>query len=249
MKTKKGDFVELEYTGMLKDSKIVFDTTSEKVAKENGIFDEEHAEQHEDNSHYHPIIVCIGQGQVIKGLDKQLEDREVGVDCSADIAVEDAFGKKNAKLLRMVPSNVFTKQQIRPFPGLQINMDGVAGTIVSVTGGRTIVDFNHPLSGKELIYQFKILKIVEEPKEKLSACASSMLNLHNPEITEREGAFIIKVPKLMPEELEKKIKEELAKLTGVEKINFEEIKETELEAQKNTENIKTPENKQTVKTE
>ena len=47
----------------------------------------------------------------------------------------------------------FKKQNIIPYLGLQVNIDGILGIIRTVTPGRAIIDFNHPLSGKNLIYK------------------------------------------------------------------------------------------------
>ena len=50
MAVKKGDFIKLNYTGSADG--IIFDTTSEAVAKENGT--------HADGKKYEPIVICIG---------------------------------------------------------------------------------------------------------------------------------------------------------------------------------------------
>ena len=58
---QKNDFIEIEYTGKTKDEGIIFDTTDEKLAKEQGFLQE--------NAAYGPVIICVGQNQVISGLD------------------------------------------------------------------------------------------------------------------------------------------------------------------------------------
>lgn len=162
MPIKKNDFIEIEYTGKLKDENIVFDTTDAKIAKDNK-FGDAHAV-------YGPVIVCVGQQHVLKGLDKFLEGKDVG-NFSVEIFPEDAFGKKDAKLIAMVPVRKFLEQKIQPMPGLQVNIDGVMGIIRTVNGGRTIVDFNHPLSGRVVVYEIKVNRIVTDKKEKAEALA------------------------------------------------------------------------------
>ena len=66
---KKNDFVEVEFIAKTKDTGQVFDLTDEKIAKENKVYDL--------NYKYKPIIVCIGQEDVIKGLDEALENKEL----------------------------------------------------------------------------------------------------------------------------------------------------------------------------
>ncbi len=156
---KKQDFVELEYTGLLKENEVVFDTTDEKLAKDKGL--------HNPQMSYGPLVIVVGEGNVIKGFDNDLIGKDVGKEYNVELEPENAFGKKDAKLFKIVPTNIFKKQNINPQPRLQVNIDGMLGTIKTVSGGRTIVDFNHPLSGREIIYKYKILKIVEDDKEKV----------------------------------------------------------------------------------
>src|SRR3989344_5140894 len=145
MKTKKGDFIEIDFVGKLKEENIIFDLTDAKVAKENNIYHDDHP--------YKPIIICLGKKDVIKGLDDFLLDKEADKEYEIEIKPEDAFGKKQQELIKLVPTSVFTKQNIQPFPGLQVNLNNIPAIIKTVSGGRTLVDFNHPLSGKTLAYK------------------------------------------------------------------------------------------------
>ena len=49
---------------------------------------------------------------------------------------------------------------------MTLALDNTLVRIISVSGGRILVDFNNPLSGKDIIYEFSIKKIVEDIKEK-----------------------------------------------------------------------------------
>ena len=149
---KKHDFVEIEYTGKLKEDNIIFDTTDEKTAKENNLH---------SNTDYGPVIICVGEEQILKGLDKNIEGKEIGKEYNVDIKPEDAFGSKNAKLIQLIPTSKFKQQKIQPMPGMQLNIDGVVGTVKTVSGGRTLVDFNHPLAGKELLYKIPVYQTVK----------------------------------------------------------------------------------------
>ncbi|MBI4738391.1 peptidylprolyl isomerase [Candidatus Woesearchaeota archaeon] len=175
---KKGDFVEIEYTGQINNPKFVFDTTHQEIARKENIYNE--------NTLYGPISVCIGENQILKGLDDSLENLEVGKEHEITLQPERAFGKKDGKLLRLIPSNVFLKQRVRPIPGLQVNIDGALGTIRNVTGGRTIVDFNHPFAGKAVTYKVKINRLLTSDTEKLYALLTLGLNL-------KKDAFAIEI--------------------------------------------------------
>ena len=65
---KKGDFIEIEYTGSLKETGQIFDTSDESIAKSNDLTDQV--------TSYGPIVVCVGQNQVIKGIDEELIGKE-----------------------------------------------------------------------------------------------------------------------------------------------------------------------------
>lgn len=203
-KCKKKDFVELEYTGMLKKEGNVFDTTIEQIAKTAGIFKE--------GVKYEQVVICIGQNFVVNGLDKELEGKEVGRKYKVEIDQEKGFGKKDSKLLKIISKGKFTKEKINPFPGLVVNVDGTNGMVRSVTSGRVIVDFNHPLAGKDLIYEFKIIKIVKDIKLKVSSVFKVLLGLHDFKLDVKEGNVLITIKNKMPPEIEKTIVKEVKKL-------------------------------------
>ena len=210
---KKQDFVEIEYTGRLKEDCAIFDTTEEKVAKENGVYG-----KHAD---YSPIIICVGENNILGALEEQMIGKETEKDYAFDIKSENAFGKRDAKLIRLIPMNKFRQQNIQPVPGLQLNIDGVFGIVKTVSGGRCLVDFNHPLAGKDLVYDVKIKRVIEDDKEKLKSLLKMHLQIKEAEIELKEGAADIRlkdnVPKGALEEL-KKIVEQL--VPDIKKVNF-----------------------------
>lgn len=206
---KKRDFVEIEYTGKLKEENIIFDTTDEKIAKENKLH----------NHDYGPVTICVGEEQILKGLDKNIEGKEIGKEYSFEIKPEDAFGKKDAKLIQMIPISKFKQQKIQPMPGMQLNIDGVVGTVKIASGGRTLVDFNHPLAGKELSYKIKINKKITDDKEKLSSYLKLSIGKDfEAEITNSNAKIILKneIPKEIKERLSKKITELIPDIKKVE---------------------------------
>ena len=154
---KENDFVEMDYVARIKDDKI-FDLTIEDIAKKNNIYDK--------NYKYKPAIICIGKRDIVKGLDDQLVGKDLGK-YTIEVNAEEGFGKKDPKLIKLVPTKEFTKQNVKPMPGMQLNLDGYIGKIISVTGGRTLVDFNSPLAGKDLIYDVNIKRVVTDKKEQL----------------------------------------------------------------------------------
>ena len=164
---KEKDFIEIEYTGRTKDEGLVFDTTSKEDAEEGEIYN--------DKAEYKPVVICVGEGQLIQGLDKQLVGKQVGAEEQFEVPPEEGFGKRQAKDIQLVSTKKFLSQGIQPVPGLQVNVDNQMGVIKTVTGGRTLVDFNHPLSGKDLLYEVKINRILDDPKVKAESYLKLML--------------------------------------------------------------------------
>ena len=199
----ENDFVELDYTGKVVDGGEVFDTTSVAVAKESGIFDEHMA--------YSPAVVCIGKRHLVIGLDKQLVGKEIGKSYTIKLPAEEAFGKKNGKLIQLVSTAKFRQQQMTPFPGMRVNIDGIVGTVRTVAGGRTIVDFNHPLSGKEIEYEVTVKRIITDLSEKINAMLRLIgISANAVKVSATtDGSASIEFPQEVPEELKKDMEEKL----------------------------------------
>jgi len=213
MAIKNGDFIEIEFAGKVKISGQVFDTNISKVAKEANVFNEK--------SDYSPIIICVGEGDVLKGLDEALIGKEEGKEFSVDIPADKGFGKKNPKLVKMMALDKFHKENIRPMPGLQLDFGNMVGTIVTVNGGRVMVDFNHPLANRELTYDVKILRLVKEDKEKLKGFLEFYLSNKDVEVDLKEGKAEIKTKKEFQKEIKEIIKEKINKrIPNIKEVNF-----------------------------
>lgn len=223
---KKGDFIEIEYDGKLKEEDIIFDTTSEDTAKKEGIYNPQAV--------YGKLTICIGQNQILPGVDNALEGKESEKEYDFEIPPEEGFGKKRADLLKMIPAKVFKEQNIQPVPGLQLNIDGAIGTVRTVSGGRIIVDFNHPLAAKELQYHIKIGKKVTDKKEQLTSYLSLGFSIPRKNLNikvEGDNATVIlerELPKPVQDELSKKIKE----LIDLKEIQFKAKTEKKPESAK-----------------
>jgi len=219
MPIKKKNFVEVEYTGKTKDEGFVFDTTDEKKAKETGIFSQQQA--------YGPVTVCIGEGQILPGLEKKLEGKDPGK-YTFELGPEEAFGKKDAKLIKMIPFSVFKKQNIAPQVGMQINVDGMMGIIKTASGGRCMVDFNHPLSGKHVIYEIKVNSIVTKDLEKVKAYISLALNMKDTDVLLNNEKYEIVTKSEVPKEVQEKLIEKLKELIPtVTDVSFTKAKPTD----------------------
>ncbi len=159
MVLETGDFVRINYTGKIKDSGKVFDTTSEKVAKDNDVYDEKVT--------FKAAPIVIGAGHAIKGLDEGLLGMEVGEKKKFDIPAEKAYGERDPGLVKIVPLKEFKKQGMRPAPGMMFEADGRMGRVQSVSGGRVRIDFNYGLAGKALSYEVNVEEKINKTEEKI----------------------------------------------------------------------------------
>jgi FKBP-type peptidyl-prolyl cis-trans isomerase 2 len=192
---KKNDVIEINYTAKLAEDNQIFDTTEEQVAKDNNLYSEEVKGQ------FKPLILCVGQGQVIQGLDNSFIGKKSGDNFSIDITSEQGFGKKDPKLIQLVSMSKFKKEKIRPMVGMQVNIDDSQGIIRSVSGGRVVIDFNHPFSGRDLSYNVKIIKTFEENKEKLTLLVKSMFGIESEvKIEGKKADITLKLPANVPKE-------------------------------------------------
>ncbi len=224
---KNGDFVKIEYTGRVKDTKEIFDTTDESLAKENNIFKED--------TKYGAVSIIVGAGHVVSGLDKKLLEIDANASSKFDVLPEDAFGKRDSKLIKVISSTQFRKEKIVPVPGQYITLgNNVSGKILSASSGRVRVDFNHLLAGKVLEYDVKTLGLITEPTKKLDVITGFYFGGLGQKIETSlsEGKAGISMPKALfkfvPDDLRKKIEGDIKKyVEGVKEVSFSEQKEKE----------------------
>lgn len=228
MAIKEHDFIELDYTGILDDGTI-FDTTSEDIAKKHDINNPKAA--------YKPIIICVGEQQVVPGLDQALIGKEIGNAYMIKVPTEQAFGKKDAKMIRLVPLRVFEKQNIMPQPGLQVDMDDTIATVLRVGGGRVLVDFNHPLAGKQITYEITPKRQVTDPKEQIKSYLEMVFPVKT-EVDIVDDKATITLAQDLPKEIAQELSKKLSELTRIKTIEFKK-EEKKKEAQEKKEEQKT----------
>lgn len=212
MAIKKNDFIEISFTGRVKSNNLIFDITDEETAKKEGVYN--------PKLKYGTKKICVGQGHILPGIDRQLEGKETGKHYNLEVKYNEAFGNKDSNLIKTMNSNIFIKERINPFPGLQITADGYLGIIKSVSGGRVVVDFNHPLAGKDLVYDMNILREIKNSNEQLKVLLLNelALNEENYEINGVGQNYRIILKKNIPEQIKEKFISRVKEL--IPKINI-----------------------------
>ncbi len=174
MAVTKGAFILIDYVGRVKQTGELFDTTLEEVAKEENAFRE--------NVLYEPMLVVVGEGWVVEGLEEQLVGLEPDEPATIEIPPEKAFGPRDPGKIKSIPLRRLRSEKITPIPGMQIELDGRQAVIRSVGAGRVQVDFNPALAGKILQYEITVRKILTGKNEKLN----SLLHRRFPSVDEEK---------------------------------------------------------------
>jgi len=143
MKIKEGSKVSVEYTGTFEDG-TTFDTNKGKD----------------------PLKFEVGAKQIIPGFEKQIIGMEKDQTKKIKLKPEDAYGQPNDKLIIEIPKEVLNAKGIEPKPGMKVKMEPKdathpprIATVKEVTESKIKLDLNHPLAGKTLIFEIKILDV------------------------------------------------------------------------------------------
>jgi len=156
---QKGDFILLDYSMKIKETGELFDTTREEEAREAKIY--------RQGAIYEPILVVVGAGWVLKGLDESLVGMEEGKPFTVEIPPEKGLGPRDPNKIRLMPLRRFRELDRRLQPGMQVEVNNQIAIVRSVGAGRVQLDFNPPLAGKTIIFEGVVKKILSDPMERL----------------------------------------------------------------------------------
>jgi peptidylprolyl isomerase len=138
---KNGDVVKVHYTGKLT----------------NG-------EQFDSSTGRAPLEFTVGSGQMIKGFDDAMPGMSVGEKKTINISPEEGYGEKNEEAIiefprqnvpADMPLEIGTQLELRSEDGMPIPV-----TITDVKQDIIILDANHSLAGKELVFDIELVEIV-----------------------------------------------------------------------------------------
>ncbi len=188
---QKGDFILINYTGKVKETNEVFDTTVEEVAKKEHL--------HKEGEIYEPKLVVIGEGWVLKALDDALLGMELNKESTVEIPADKAFGQRDPEKIKRVPLRQLLSKEINPVIGARIEYQGKMASVRSIGAGRVLLDFNPPLAGRTLIYDVTVNKKLDSNEEKIGA----IIHRRVPVVEENKFKITLKAKNLaidMPED-------------------------------------------------
>lgn len=217
---QKNDFIEIEFIGRIKDGNI-FDTNIKEEAKKINL-----------ELETRPLIICLGHNMILPAIDEFLIGKEIGK-YSLEVGPEKGFGVRNRELIKTMPIKIFLEKQTYPQPGMMFEFDNVIGKISAVSGGRVIVDFNHPLANKTLIYELNVKKIITDNNEKVESLMLFLFRRKFEFKIENNKLIVQSEQKLKP--LFEMFKDKFKEILNLELI-IEEEKKLEDKVEKKTEN-------------
>ncbi|OCB78390.1 FKBP-type peptidyl-prolyl cis-trans isomerase [Flavobacterium crassostreae] len=137
---KANNTVKVHYTGKLADGQI-FDTSEGKE----------------------PLAFTLGEGRLIPGFEKGLIDMKLNEKKTINIAKEDAYGDARQDLIVEVPKSELP-QEMTPEVGMGLVSKTPEGQemnllVVEVKDETVVLDGNHPLAGRDLIFDLEVVEI------------------------------------------------------------------------------------------
>lgn len=141
MQVKTGDVVRVHYTGTLVDGS-----------------------QFDSSVGRNPLEFTVGAGQMIAGFDAGVLGMAVGEKKTLQIDPDHGYGQSNPEAIIEFPrTNVPEGMEIEV--GMQLNLQNEYGqpvpvVIMEITDDVVIMDANHSLAGKDLIFEVELVEIV-----------------------------------------------------------------------------------------
>lgn len=137
---KSGDTVKVHYKGSLADG-TVFDSS------EGG----------------EPLEFQLGQEMVIPGFENAIVGMNIGDSKTVNIPADEAYGQYRDDLVLEIEKNQIPSH-IQPELGMMLQMQSDQGTVTNVTitqisDNTVTLDANHPLAGKDLIFEIQLVEI------------------------------------------------------------------------------------------
>lgn len=117
-----------------------------------------------------PLAYLQGYGNLIPGLEKELEGKVQGDKLIAIIPPHEAYGVRSEELVQEVPRENFENpEDIQIGAQFQVQMDEHVqiATVTEVTDKLITVDMNHPLADETLHFDVEIMDVRDATREEL----------------------------------------------------------------------------------
>ncbi len=156
------------------------------------------------------MLVSLNDKLTRNEIKELIKDKEKGF--KGSIKIKNAYGERRQDLMQIIPLSFLRKQGINPVPGLVLKIGEIEGIIKSVSGGRVIVDFNHPLAGKEIEFE---IEVKEKFDDELNFAKELLNNLVKKGLLKEEDFKIEGNKIIIKENLKEGVEEILKKVYGL----------------------------------
>jgi FKBP-type peptidyl-prolyl cis-trans isomerase SlyD len=116
-----------------------------------------------------PLIYLHGAGDIVPGLEKALDGKQVGDAISVSLSPEEAYGQRDEAQVRNIPLRKLPKGKVEV--GMQYEVTTEAGPmlalVTAVKGDYATIDANHPLAGMRLHFDVKVVSVRDATPEEL----------------------------------------------------------------------------------
>jgi peptidylprolyl isomerase len=142
MSVQSGNTIKIHYHGRLNDG-TVFDSSNGRS----------------------PLEFTVGSGSVIKGFDEGVKGMSVGDKKTIEIPFLEAYGAEDPSMIIEFPKDQLP-EDLQPEPGMQLTMNNAAGdqfpvVVTEVNPDSIVLNANHPLAGKDLIFDLELVEIAD----------------------------------------------------------------------------------------
>jgi FKBP-type peptidyl-prolyl cis-trans isomerase SlpA len=138
-KVETNSTVTVHYTGRLEDGSV---------------FDSSMVEGRE------PLVATLGQGQLISGFENGLHEMVVGDKKTVELTPDHAYGEYNDEMIQEVPKEQLPGDVEIGMPlEAQTQMGPIRFVVKEIKDDSVILDANHPLAGKKLIFDLEVVNI------------------------------------------------------------------------------------------
>ncbi len=120
--------------------------------------------------HGEPIAFLVGAENIIPGLEERMIGMEEGEKKTIEVPHSEAYGEWDEQLVQKVPREYF--KDINLVKGMPIQAQTEDGHIIEMVvidfdDNEVTVDMNHPLAGRDLIFDVEIVKVREATQEEI----------------------------------------------------------------------------------
>ncbi|MFC4245833.1 peptidylprolyl isomerase [Natribaculum luteum] len=162
-----GDFVEIDYTARTVEDGQLVDTTDPDVAEEEGVDDQ--------GREFKPRTIVLGEGHIFQAVEDEVIGEEAGASGTVTVPAEEAFGEYDPDDVETISAEKIDEDD--RYPGAHIDIDGRHGHISTIVGGRARVDFNHPLAGEDVEYDYEITDVVDDREQRAAGLFEMFLDV------------------------------------------------------------------------